>query len=47
MVSVKINLKSQQILSVTDHGPRPGDDAYIPIMAGLIAKEIVRKEQEQ
>ena len=47
MVTVKINLKSREILSVTDHGPHPGDDAYIPIMAKLIAKDIVRKEQEQ
>ena len=41
MVTVTASLKTGKIISVVDHGPHPGDDAHIPIMARLIAKEIL------
>lgn len=43
MFTVTISLKTGKIISAVDNGPRPGDDAYIPVMAGLIAKDIIRE----
>ena len=47
MVKVTVSLKTGKITSVEDLGPRPGDDAYIPVMARLIAKDIIAGEVQQ
>ena len=47
MITITASLKTGKVISVKDNGPRPGDDAYIPVMAGLIAKDIVREEVQQ
>lgn len=47
MFTVTISLKTGKIISAVDNGPRPGDDAYISVMAGLIAKDIIREGVQQ
>lgn len=47
MITITASLKTGKVISAVDNGPRPGDDAYISVMAGLIAKDIVREEVQQ
>ena len=46
MITITASLKTGKVISAVDNGPRPGDDAYIPVMAGLIAKDIVREGEK-
>lgn len=43
MVTITASLKTGKITSVVDHGPRPGDDAWIKPIAKIIAKQIVKE----
>ena len=37
--------KTGKIISVVDHGPRPGDDAYLDVIADIIADRIIKEAQ--
>ena len=43
MVTVTASLKTGKIISIVDNGPRPGDDAYLDVVARLIAKQIIKE----
>ena len=43
MVAVTVSLRTGQILSVVDHGPKPGDDEWMKPVAEIIAERIVRE----
>ncbi len=43
MVTVTASLKTGKIISVVDHGPKSGDNAYLDVIADIIAERIVRE----
>lgn len=43
MVTVTASLKTGKIISIENNGPRPGDDAYLDVVARLIAKQIIKE----
>jgi len=45
MVTVTASLKTGKIISVVDHGPRPGDETFDKVLVDLIVTRI-RKESQ-
>lgn len=45
MITVTASLKTGEITSIVDNGPRPGDGQWVKPIAKIIAQQIAREAQ--